>query len=67
MQSLKDLALMVFEKKPTLDFFQMKKYVYYLPWVCAIIKIGDIFIIYLMYLTILWTVNIIRWEHKIFN
>ena len=35
MQSLKDFALMVSEKRPMLIFFQMGKYVNHLPWMRA--------------------------------
>ena len=37
MQNLKDLALMVSEKKPTLKgfYFERRKYVSYLPWTCV--------------------------------
>ena len=61
MQSLKGLALIVSEKKPTLIFyFEMKKYVNYLPWICANVKESDIFIINLTYLTILQRFNLIE-------
>ena len=49
------------KKKPTLKVsFELRKYVNYLPSISAIVKTGDIFIVYLMYLTILRNVNLIR-------
>ena len=58
MKKLKDLALMVSEKKSTLMIFQMRNYVSYLPWMCGI------FMIYMTYLTILKSFNFIGKEHK---
>ena len=55
MKSSKDLPLMVSEKKST-------SFVLVFKWICAIIKKGDIFMIYLKNLTILWSLNLIEWE-----
>ena len=51
--SLKDLALMVSEKKPTPIFFSSKEICVLSPKVCALIKKGDIVMICMMYLTII--------------
>ena len=47
MQSLKDLAFTMSQKKATF-FFQTRKYVNYLPCPCAKTKNSDTFITYLM-------------------
>ena len=46
-QSLKDLALKASEKKPTLNFVQMRKCVNYFPWTSVKIKSSRILMTYL--------------------
>ena len=58
MQSLKDLPQTGPPKSQRQSFCQIRKYVSYLPWICAKVKNSGTFIIKLAYLTVVQNFNL---------